>query len=290
VIREARPADLAGIARVSLAAGSTGSESGGDPDYVRLLLAAGTVRVAVDSLSMGSVLGWAATRCTPLGSLLSDLFVDPAQHGRGHGAELLRSVWPDPDAPGRLTFSSQHASALPLYARAGLRARWPLLYLTGSRGRVPGSGRQTHLVAPAVAAAADADLAGGDRAADYDHWTQTGGAALLVRDGRRVVAAGAVRDGQLVHLTLAAVRFWRPVIHRQDRPPKAAPGDTEADEALRAALAAAPGEQVSVCLPGPHPSVTTLLRAGFRVRDYDVAMATPELTLPTTWAYSPGLV
>ncbi|HZZ97178.1 MAG TPA: hypothetical protein VFE19_09185 [Jatrophihabitantaceae bacterium] len=38
-----------------------------------------------------------------------------------------------------------------------------------------------------------------------------------------------------------------------------------------------------------HPIVAPLLRSGFRICDYDIAMSTADLTLPTTWAYPPGL-
>ena len=58
---------------------------------------------------------------TPVGVLLTDLFVDPAWQGTGIGRRILAGLWPDVAAPGRFTFSSQHAHALPLYVRLGLR-------------------------------------------------------------------------------------------------------------------------------------------------------------------------
>jgi hypothetical protein len=46
---------------------------------------------------------------------------------------------------------------------------------------------------------------------------------------------------------------------------------------------------LTVCLPGPHPALIGLLRHGYRIEDWDLAMATTDLTLPAHWAYSPGL-
>lgn len=56
-----------------------------------------------------------------------------------------------------------------------------------------------------------------------------------------------------------------------------------------AAIAVADGDRLGVCLPGPHPALAVLLRARFLVSDQDTAMCTPDLRLPATWAYAPGL-
>jgi GNAT superfamily N-acetyltransferase len=120
LVRVAGAADIVAIQLVSHAAGQSGAGSGEDAEYVRLLLETATVRVAADE-SDGIVSGWGAVRSGPLGSLLTDLFVHPSEQGLGIGGHLLRTLWPDRDAPGRFTFSSQHANALPVYLplRAG---------------------------------------------------------------------------------------------------------------------------------------------------------------------------
>ena len=82
-------------------------------------------------------------------------------------------------------------------------------------------------------------------------------------------ACGAIRGGALLHLYC--------------------PTEQAADAAVRSALASADSDPVSVCLPGPHPSVPGLLDSGFRVTEYDLAMCTAGLEFPTTSAYSPGL-
>jgi GNAT superfamily N-acetyltransferase len=200
--------------------------------------------------------------------MLSDLFVAPDHQGFGLGRELLGRLWPPQQPQPRFTFSSRHPSALPVYARAGLHPGWPLLYLTGP---LPAATTVTARLVEAVAAAeAETGLVGTDRAPDYLFWRRipdTSG--LLVYDGPRLAACGAVRPGAVVHLCC--------------------PSPSDAQPALCAALAAAGGRTVTAQIPGPHPAVPDLLRAGFRITDYDISMSTPGLDLPTGWAYSPGL-
>jgi hypothetical protein len=66
---------------------------------------------------------------TALDGALCDLFVDPRLHGSGCGRAMLAELWPGRGR--RMTFSSLHGHALPLYASVGLDAWWPLLYLRG---------------------------------------------------------------------------------------------------------------------------------------------------------------
>ena len=261
-VRTATADDITGIGVTSLAAGQP---DGARADYVRLLLDTATVLVANDDAR--TVAGWGAVRDCPLGSILTDLFVAPDRHGRGVGGALLRRLWPDQDVGGRFTFASQHANALPLYARAGLQPGWLLLYLRGTATDVPRSSLATTEVSADAAACADAELAGGDRARDYAFWASTA-TPIVLHDGARLVGAGVARRDGLVHLTCAD-----PAV---------------ATESLLAALGGC-GPEVSVCVPGPHPAVIPLLRNGFRVVDYDIAMSTPDVALPTSWAYSPAL-
>lgn len=268
IVREARVDDVDGIRQLSAAAGQTGIDSGADPAYVSLLLETARVRVAVDDAN--GVVGWGAVRAGPLGSMLTDLFVHPRWHGHGAGGAVLRELWPDPGEPRRFTFASQHPSALPLYVRAGLRPRWPLLYLSGPRLRRHATPLRVTPVGPDAAGAAEAALCGVDRTPDYRLWTRTG-RAIVVADGARTIAVGALRDGTVVHLACAEPAFAEP--------------------ALVAALAAtgADADQLAVCLPGSHPALAELFRARFRVSAQDTAMSTPDLDLPTCWAYAPGL-
>ena len=260
--------DIAAIGRLSRATGQTDAESGADAQSVEFLLQTATVKVVVHRAT-ASPPGvpfvrhrWA--RCSPTCSCI------PTSTGRGMGGALLRALWPE-HRHRRFTFSSQHASALPLYARAGLQPSWPLLYLSGQRARLPESTLRVEQVQTAAACAADSRLASGNRCADYAFWTRApSGQPLVVRDADadRIVAAGALRG-------------------RQPRPPHLQTNPNAAT-ALTAALHAAEAHEVTVCLPGPHPALIPLLRTGFRMVDYDLAMSTPDLALPVTWAYSPG--
>lgn len=270
IVRRASTADVPAIAAISLAAGQPATDSGADPPYTALLLAHGVVAVAEDG---AGVVGWGATGRTPVGDLLTDLFVDPRHQGRGAGGALLGELWPGaPSAPRRFTFSSRHPAALPLYARAGLAPIWPLLYLTGSPRRLPGPlDLRARLVSADEAAEADAALTGAPaRTADYRYWAGgTAGSALLVLDGERLVAAGAGDPARLAHLTCRDASV--------------------AAAALTAALLELGADSTTVCLPGPHPGLADLLRRGWRVEDHDLAMCTPDTRLPTVWVYSPGL-
>src|SRR5262249_48161225 len=99
---------------------------GTNPAYVRHLMTVG--RVVVAELA-GSVVGFGAAEQIGVGpaavTMLCDLFVDPVVHGRGVGRAMLADLWAQ--AGRRMTFSSLHARAIPLYTSFGLDAWWPLL-------------------------------------------------------------------------------------------------------------------------------------------------------------------
>jgi GNAT superfamily N-acetyltransferase len=205
-IREAAAGDTEAIGQVAIATGQDEEWAGSDPAYVRHLLAHGRVVVAE---YRGAVTGFGATVRVGAGPaatiMLCDLFVDPRSHGLGLGQAMLAVLWPG--GTPRMTFSSLHAHALPLYARFGLDAWWPLLYLSGD---------VTALRAPAGwAVAAAGDVAGLerrwtgiDRAADHQAWAaRPGGQPVLAeRDGQPLAAgtvAGAGTEYGLVHLALS---------------------------------------------------------------------------------------
>ncbi|SHM63730.1 GNAT family N-acetyltransferase [Cryptosporangium aurantiacum] len=265
IVRAVESADLAGIRAITHATGQSDRDSGADAAYVALLRSTGTALAAVDG---DRVLGWAATLPTSSGTLLTDLFVDPAMHARGVATALLGRLWP-PAAPRRYTFSSKHPAALPLYARAGLVPSWPLLYVSGPTSRLPRGALRVEWVSAAKAAAAEAALTGGEpRPGVFAYW----GEAFVVRNRSRVIAVGAAQPGLptvLAHLSC--------------------PDPGSAAGALFAAVAALRADQVACCLPGPHPALQRLLAAGFRVDDFDVLMRTLDVEPPLGAVYSPGL-
>lgn len=270
LIREATLSDAADVAAVALAAGQPAEDSGADGRYYDLLLRTATVLVAEAG---DGVVGWGAVRARREASMLTDLFVHPAHHGQGIGARLLDGLWPPGTgvARGRFTFASLHPNALPLYVRTGLVPRWPLLYLVGPGAGAPGSRLEVTVVAPEEAAAVEARLGGGDGdpdAALYAYWAggrQPG--AVVVSDGGRAVACGALRPGEVVHLSCAE--------------------DADVAGVVAAAVSAA-GRDVRLCVPGPHPALRALLGWGFRIDGMDLALSTGT-RLAVADLYSPGL-
>ncbi len=285
-VRPATLGDFPAIAKVAVATGQDEEWAGSDPAYLAYLLEHGTLLVAGRD---GSVTGFGATRLMGHGpaavSMLCDLFVHPGTHGRGCGRAILSQLWPGgPGAggprrggPRRMTFSSQHAHALPLYTRFGLDAWWPLLYLAGDVRAVPAPDGWT--VAPAglaEVAAAEQDWTGVDRFADHRAWAARphGQPVLAFRHGKLAAAGTAAGQGAeygLVHLATA---------------PDAPPGD-----AVLAMLASlkAPEGRARVCLPGPHPAVRLLFAVGWRHEDSDLFMASePGLLDPRRAVPNPG--
>jgi GNAT superfamily N-acetyltransferase len=277
-VRAATVNDLAAIAAVAEATGQVEEWSGTDPAYVRHLLAHGQVLVAED---MGTVTGFGAARrigatAGPV-TMLCDLFVDPGSHGRGTGQALLAALW-QPGTP-RMTFSSLHAHALPLYTRAGLDAWWPLLYLGGGTGALPRPPGWTVSAATATEVAAlEAEWTGIDRAADHRAWAaRPGGQPVTARRGTAPLAAGTVggvdAEYGIIHLALSP-----------------AAGDGGAAGAVLAVLASLSPPGGRACLPGPHPAVRPLLGAGWHVDFMDIFMATePGLLDPRRAVPSPAM-
>jgi ribosomal protein S18 acetylase RimI-like enzyme len=135
-VRPAGAADLAAIASVTASTGQHDPWGGQNPAYIRHLMEVG--RVVVAELD-GAVAGFGAVQQIGAGpdavSMLCDLFVDPGAHGRGCGRAMLADLWST--AGRRMTFSSLHPNAIPLYTSFGLDAWWPLLYLHGDPGVLP---------------------------------------------------------------------------------------------------------------------------------------------------------
>ena len=279
-IRDAAAADTEAIARVAIATGQDEEWAGADPAYVRHLLARGRLVVTEHR---GAVTGFGATvriGAGPAGAtMLSDLFVDPRSHGLGLGQAMLEVLWHD--STPRMTFSSLHAHALPLYSRYGLDAWWPLLYLTGDVTALPApAGWAVALASPGEVAGLERRWTGIDRAADHQAWAARPGGrpVLAARDGQAAAAGtvgGAGTEYGIIHLALS---------------PDC--GDDDARDAVVAVLASLdpPGGRARVCLPAPHPAARTLLAARWRNEDMDLYMATePGLLDPRRTVPSPAL-
>jgi GNAT superfamily N-acetyltransferase len=280
LVRAAGDDDLAAIAAVVTAAGQHDDWGGANPAYVRHLMGHG--RVVVAELG-GEVRGFGAVQHIGAGpdavSMLCDLFVDPAAHGRGCGRAMLADLWSG--AGRKMTFSSLHAHAVPLYTSFGLDAWWPLLYLHGDASRLPASsGWEVKSSSAERVSRWELDWTGTDRTADHRAWAaRPSGESVLVRQDEAVIAAGAVitsgPDRGIVHVAMSP-----------------AVDDGTAAGVVLLTLAQLHGqaaETAHVCLPAPHPAVRALLSAGWQFIEFDLFMATaPALVDPRRAVPSPG--
>jgi GNAT superfamily N-acetyltransferase len=280
LVRGAGEADLPVIATITTATGQHDEWSGANHAYVRHLMEHGRVVVAEFG---AEVVGFGAVQQIGAGpgavSMLCDLFVDPVAHGHGCGRAILAELWSG--ARTKMTFSSLHAHAAPLYTSFGLDAWWPLLYLHGDPGRLPATSEWAmESVSADQAARFELDWTGTDRTADYRAWAaRPGGELIALRQDEEIIAAGAVMssgpDRGIVHLALS------PAIDDA----------TAASAVIRtlARLRGRPADKAHLCLPAPHPAVRPLLAAGWRFSEFDLFMATaPHLLDPRRIVPSPG--
>jgi GNAT superfamily N-acetyltransferase len=279
-VRPAANSDLADIAAITAATGQHDLWGGSNPAYIQHLLDVG--RVVVAELA-GTVAGFGAVQQVGAGpdaiSMLCDLFVHPDAHGRGCGRAMLADLWST--AHRRMTFSSLHSHAAPLYTSFGLDAWWPLLYLHGDPARLPVINEWA--IEPASAhqvARYELEWTRTDRAADHRAWAaRPAGESILVSDDDEVIAAGTVisrgPDRGIVHLAVS---------------PAADDGVAAGVVLQTLAQLQGPAEQTAhVCVPAPHPAVRALLAAGWQFDEFDLFMASePGLLDPRRAVPSPG--
>lgn len=263
VLIEVRDADRDDLAAVLDLAGIVDPpDEGADVDirYYEHLLDCGQLVVAEAG---GVVLGYSGVIPVDRTAHLSDLFVHPDAHGQGIGAALLDAAWTATvdDVP-RQTFSSMHPSALPLYVRAGMAPRWPLLYLRGYPGSLPQPSLQVRDAAAAELAAHEQEWIGWDRTTEYAYWLgATHARGVVVMDGSTPVAAAVV----------SRVRARHSLTHLSA---------VDASWVLPAVSAVGPlcGTDLMVAVPGASPVLPVLVDLGWRITDRDLYCATePDL-------------
>ena len=280
VVRTAETADLNAIIGVAMATGQDEDWTEVYPAYIGHLMTHGSLLVAERG---GAVTGFGAT--LPIGSgagpisMLTDLFVDPQTHGTGTGRAILSKLWTGNQR--RMTFSSLHANALPLYISFGVDAWWPLLYLRGDVRQLPMSrGWSVAPSDPDRVGALELEWTGTDRTRDHRFWAGwPAGSAVIVASNGRPAAAGTIGG--------AGAEYG--ICHLSADPRI---GDDLARDAVIAVLSwLVPADgQARVCLPGPHPATRALLQAGWRVEEFDLYMASePGLIDPRRLAPSPAL-
>lgn len=285
-MRDATEADLDSIIKIGKATGQAEDWTTAFPDYVRHLIAHARLVVGISGAALGEnrVVGFGGSMQIGSGpgaiSMLTDLFVDPAVHGLGTGRAMLDVLWGGRSR--KMTFSSLHANALPLYTSFGVDAWWPLLYLSAGSRLEPPAGWSVEPAGPTEVAALELAWTGIDRTADHQMWAARPGGMSLVasRQGRPIAAGSAGGTGseyRLSHLVVAGAA-------------EADPAD--AADAVIAVLSSlnAAHDSAGVCLPAPHPAVRRLLAAGWQVSEFDLYMASePGFINPLTSVPSPAL-
>jgi len=268
-VRRAAETDLAAVAAVRLSNGPAHDDSGANPDYCRYLIADGHLLVAEEE---GRVVGFGGAVDIAGVRLLSDLYVRADAHGRGVGAALLQAVLAG--ASERMTFASNDPATIPLYTRAGMLCRWPLLTLDGSARRLPGSQVGARSADATEAAAVELSLTGIDRSADHRYWaSRSGSHAVLLELEGAVVGSAAIRAAgegcRIEHMAVQA--------------------GCELDAV--AAMARWCGtDPVQAYVPGDRPLVAQLLAHGFRVTDTGMHMSTAAQAVhPLLAVLHPGL-
>lgn len=280
LVRTAEPGDLTAIIAIAKATGQDEDWNQVYPQYIGHLMAHGSLLVAERA---GVVTGFGAT--LPIGSgeraisMLTDLFVRPHEHGTGTGRAILRKLWNGDQR--RMTFSSLHANALPLYTAFGVDAWWPLLYLRGDvRKLAMPDGWSVSLSDADGVGALERDWTGTDRTRDHRFWSGwPGGAAVVAASNGTPAAAGTIGG--------AGDEFG--ICHLSAGPRADHDHARDAVIAVLSWLTPANG-QARICLPGPHPGTRALLQAGWRVEEFDLHMASePGLIDPRRLVPSPAM-
>lgn len=243
-----------------------------DRDYYASIIEHGRLVVAEAS---EIVVGYCGVIPVATALHVSDLFLHPDAHGRGIGRDLLAAVWhPDVDAP-RQTFSSRHPAALPLYIRAGMQPRWPLLYLEGDAGALPRGHFTTRDVTSQEAADVEESWLGWNRLDQYRYWSSRSGArTFAVLDAETPVAVGCLARSRM-RFTLLHLSVVDPSVQV---------------EALSAVGTVTTGD-VLVAAPGPSAATPALVNAGWRIVDQDIYCSSDAgLTDATRLLPHPGFV
>jgi GNAT superfamily N-acetyltransferase len=262
VVRTAETADLQAIIGIAMATGQDEDWNEVYPAYIGHLMTHGSLLVAERA---GVVTGFGAT--LPIGrgareiTMLTDLFVHPLAHGTGTGRAILGKLWTGDQR--RMTFSSLHANALPLYTSFGVDAWWPLLYLRGDVRHLPmPPGWSVAPSEPDRVGALELHWTGTDRTREHRFWAGwPAGRAIVAASNGQPIAAGTIGG--------AGAEFG--ICHLSADPRI---GDDQARDAVIAVLSwLAPDHGgARVCLPGPHPATRALLRTGWRVEEFDLHM------------------
>ncbi len=268
-IRPATVTDLAGIATARLSNGPAHHDSGANPDYCRFLIEHGHLWVAVDG---SQVLGFGGAIDVGEARLLSDLYVDRDEHGRGVGSALLAAVLDG--AADSFTFASAEPAAQAIYARVGMVATWPVSTLHGDVARLPRVAL-TALDLPLDAAASfEFERTGGHHGDALRYWAARPSNHVL---GVRTV--DSLCGTAVVHVADGVARVEHLVA-----------GEGRGLEVFTAAALATGAVAVEAYVPEVRALHGQLLAAGFEVTDSSMFMTTrPGVVSDDLQVVHPGL-
>ncbi len=268
-LRQATEADLPDVHEIWRTAAGAGS--GRPPRDVMLSLFRHELATGAMWIAAGGdgPVGYTAVVTRGAVGFLAEMFVLPMHQSQGVGSALLRCVLAE-RADLHCTMSSRDPRALSLYVRAGWRPRWPhfLLRQDGTAlGALETSGIRAVVADPldAELAAWDARIGGRFRPEDHAYWREILSAVPLWFKR----AAVTVGYGYVWHL---------PAVDEGVRVGLGPIGVSSPDDAVHCVAAALQwiadesgldAASYHVGIPGPHPALIPLLRAGFRIRDVE---------------------
>jgi GNAT superfamily N-acetyltransferase len=280
--RRATPADLPAVYDVFLeheADDHAGPPPSAEvPPFLEHERRTGELRVAERG---GRIVGFAALLPRGPVAYLAELFVRRAERSTGIGARLLREILPTSGTV-RCTLSSRDPRALALYVRAGMRPRWPNVWLrapAAGLGAAGGGGVRVVEAAPGDPELVrwDAQVSGRPRPEEHAYWAAQAAVPLwFERRGARIgYAYVQTRDDSP----------WPP--------PAATVGPIGAGTAADAldcvgaavAFARSRAEHLRLAVPGPHPALPALLTAGFRITDVETFLSTGAAAFPDPERY-----
>jgi GNAT superfamily N-acetyltransferase len=255
------------------------------PELFRHDLVTGDMYVAEVA---GRVAGFSSS--LPRGGVrfLSNLFVRRDVRETGLGRALTAAAMPLEDGVVRCTLSSKDPRAQALYARSGMRPRWPHFILQAEDGGVrldPPGGLVAVEAMPGDRGALerwDRAVAGRQRPMDLDRWIAWGGAVplWLERHGTRIGYSYVQKHspGWLEHPEGATIG---PI------------GVERVEDSVDCVLAAVAWAQerpgpVAIGVPGPHASLAPLLDAGFRIVYVELFMSSSEEDFADPRRYIPS--
>jgi GNAT superfamily N-acetyltransferase len=262
-IRTATPDDLPAIHHVWYATETVGEANPpllGEPHpWLRHVLRTGTLLVAERD---GEVIGFAGIIARGDLVFLTDLFVTPQTQSHGVGAALLNAILPH-DEQALATIGSSDPRALALYIRAGMAPEWPDFQIMVERERWRTADFDAGGVQMVEATrmepdllAWDAEISGRLRPKEHEYWVEecAGTPFWFQRAGERI-GYGYVRLAPETPLQPADMAVVGPVGVRDA-------GDGAACIITAAGWALERSPRAHLLVPGSHPALCPLLRAG----------------------------